>query len=177
MGIFQLIDYVRIDICQHIGAIMNNFLSDELLQDSLIDEMIREDILGGQDLEGLQKNGFFAYEGSSRSGIYSMEKQAYILSAILPPATKRSAPFPRVTPLGNICSMIPSAIKNWQISFHNFNSCHTLGVSLAQAFLAHSRMIANELVDTGVAQSLEDVNTVLQLGFISSLWPQRPWSI
>ena len=47
MGLFQLMDYVGLDVCRHIGQIMGSYLPGEALQDSLIDHMVAAGILGG----------------------------------------------------------------------------------------------------------------------------------
>jgi 3-hydroxyacyl-CoA dehydrogenase len=58
MGIFQLIDYVGIDVVSFIMNVMNPFLPDEDLHSDLLDKMITLGIKGGQFSDGSQKDGF-----------------------------------------------------------------------------------------------------------------------
>ncbi len=168
MGIFQLIDYIGIDICQAIGGIMNRFLPGELFQDALLDKMVADDILGGHTPEGAQKNGFFSYEGGK--SIYSLEEHAYV---------------PLEAACDKILGHFPEGHASWkhlqhdlkrneklENYFQNLNQSDTVGAALAQEFLQNSCKIAEQLVETGVAQSLDDVDTVLQLGFFHLYGPQ-----
>ncbi|MCE5318454.1 MAG: 3-hydroxyacyl-CoA dehydrogenase family protein [Parachlamydia sp.] len=182
MGIFQLLDYVGIDICKLICEIMNSFLPEELFQelfqDSLIDEMIADDRLGGQYPDGSQKNGFFAYEGPKRIAIYSPEEQAYVpldgthwISA----CDKLLGSYPGDHASWKHLVNDPERSQKLSRYFQNMEhlSTHqsTLGVSMAQGFLQNSRQIAQLLVSKGVAQSLEDVDTILQMGFFHLYGP------
>ena len=62
MGIFQLIDYVGIDVCQYIMSVMNPYLPDEDLHSDLLDKMMEAGVKGGQNSDGSQKDGFLKYE-------------------------------------------------------------------------------------------------------------------
>ncbi len=55
MGIFQLIDYVGIDVVQFIMKVMNPHLADENLHSDLLDQMLELDVRGGQMSNGAQK--------------------------------------------------------------------------------------------------------------------------
>lgn len=173
MGIFQLIDYVGIDICQHIGEIMNRFLPGELFQDALIDKMIADDRIGGQYPDGSQKDGFFAYEGSKRTAIYSLEKHAYIpLDGIH--CDKLLGPYPSGHASWKHLVNDPDRTQKLARYFQGMEQLSKLGAAIAQGFLQNSRQIAQELVNKGVAQSLEDVDTVLQMGFFHLYGPNTP---
>ena len=68
MGIFQLMDYVGLDVCQHIGHIMRTYLKDPSLKVELIDRIVKNGVLGGQNPDGTQKNGFFSYQSTRYRG-------------------------------------------------------------------------------------------------------------
>jgi 3-hydroxyacyl-CoA dehydrogenase len=78
MGIFQLIDYVGVDVCQYIMSVMNPYLPDEDLHSDLLDRYISLGVLGGQFADGSQKDGFLKYEKGRPAGIYDPEKKAYV---------------------------------------------------------------------------------------------------
>jgi len=58
MGIFQLIDYVGVEVCSYIMSVMNPKLDNEDLHSTLLDTMISQGITGGQYSSGAQKDGF-----------------------------------------------------------------------------------------------------------------------
>jgi len=168
MGLFQLIDFVGLDICQHIGAIMSRYGDSEtLFEESLIDEMVAEDLLGGQLGDGSPKNGFFAYTGSERQALYSIEEHAYIplKQELFKRCDQLLGPFPEGHASWKHLQRDPEKGQKLRHYLHNLLSSDTVGASLAQAFLNQSRATANQLVANGTAASLQDVDTVLKLGF------------
>lgn len=173
MGIFQLIDYVGIDICNHVGQIMNRFLPGELFQCNLIDKIISDDRLGGQNPDGSQKDGFFAYKGSKPTAIYSLEEHAYVpLDGTH--CDKLLGPYPCDHASWKHLLNDPERDHKLSRYFQNMDQLTTLGAAMAQGFLQNSRQIAQLLVSKGVAQSLEDVDTVLKMGFFHLYGPNAP---
>ena len=71
MGIFQLIDYVGIDVVQFIMKVMNPHLPDEDLHSDLLDKMMDLGVKGGQKSDGSQKDGFLKYEKNKPVAIYN----------------------------------------------------------------------------------------------------------
>ena len=115
MGIFQLLDYVGIEVCQRICKIMSEYLPNELFQDPLIDRMVEEGIVGGQYPDGPQKDGFFQYEGPVRKGIYSFVTQGYVAlnNPQLKSLTEREiGPLPKGHETGSKCSTSPTCLKS-----------------------------------------------------------------
>jgi len=79
MGIFQLIDYVGIDVCQDISRIMTTYTSTGSTFDfPLLGSMLGQKISGGQYGDGRQKDGFFHYEQGKPFKVYSQQDQAYV---------------------------------------------------------------------------------------------------
>lgn len=164
MGIFQLMDYVGLDVCQHIGHIMRTYLKDPSLKVELIDRIVKNGVLGGQNPDGTQKNGFFSYSKHAIQGIYSLQKSSYIpLSDIHVDHVLGDLP------KGHLSwkAMQKEANKTFLLKsyFENLNAQNTWGSELAQDFLHHSFAIANKLVADGVAASLSDIDKVLIHGF------------
>ncbi|MFN3555108.1 MAG: 3-hydroxyacyl-CoA dehydrogenase family protein [Bacteroidales bacterium] len=172
MGIFQLIDYVGVDVCSYIMSVMNPWLKDEDLHSALLDKMIEQGVLGGQNYDGSQKNGFLRYEKGRPTGIYNPSTQSYEdMEAI----AQRCQPM-----LGED----PKALKPWKAVvgdarkeeylkgyFADLKNLQTLGGQLAVEYARNSRNIGLKLVQDKVAFSNEDVNTVLLTGFFHAYGP------
>lgn len=157
MGIFQLMDYVGLDVCQNIANIMRIYLPDPSLHDDYLDELIQAGIKGGQNSDGSQKNGIFQYNSHSIVGVYDLDVKKYI-------------PIPK--------SMIEQLDYSWK-SLQRDNERHkkihahfkklfqeeTLGSTLAKEYLLYSQKNCKHLVERKIADKLEDVDVVLQNGF------------
>ena len=158
MGIFQLIDYVGIDVCHKVSGIMSEFLKSHL-QNPLIQEMVEQGKFGGQYPDGSQKEGFFNYQDHMPTDIYCLKDQAYMKPTwelgALPEGHMPWKKLQRV-------SKRDAILENY---FNNLFQQNTFEAQLAKEFLLKSHEIAQNLVKDGVAQNLEDVNTVLRSGF------------
>ena len=69
MGIFQLIDYVGLDVCQCILGVMNARLPAQALHSALLDRLLEQGVKGGQHHDGSQKDGFLHYEQGRPTGV------------------------------------------------------------------------------------------------------------
>ncbi|MFN2396859.1 MAG: 3-hydroxyacyl-CoA dehydrogenase family protein, partial [Bacteroidales bacterium] len=65
MGIFQLTDYVGIDVVQFIMSVMQPHVEKENIQSELVDIHLNNAVKGGQYAYGSQKDGFFRYAKGS----------------------------------------------------------------------------------------------------------------
>lgn len=168
MGIFQLIDYVGIDVCQHIAAIMSRFLSPSNFNEAFIGAMLNAGIKGGQHGDGSQKDGFFRYDKGKIVAIFDLQHKEYI--SCIGEQWENN--------MTNKIGLVPEGSFTWKELnkdehrkekireyFRHLWRERSLGAELAQEFLGESRAIAYELVGTGVANSIEDVDKVLELGF------------
>lgn len=178
MGIFQLIDFVGIDVCVKIGKVMQTYLPDFIFEEPLMDTMISEGKMGGLHPNGSQKNGFFQYDRHEPIGIYSPDEKIYFPFAEGVWSTK--ADF--------YLGKIPEQYVSWKnlqnnpkknealsLYFQALLSMNTPGADLSRSFLINSREIAQNLVKTGVAQKMEDVDTVLKNGFFHLYGADSPW--
>ncbi len=159
MGIFQLFDYVGIDVLHRVMQIMTRYL-DIAFHGDLIDHMVAAGRTGGQHPDGSQKDGFFQYKGHAIDKVYDVEKNAYV---DLP---------------GDLIGELPEGHLPWKTMgkeknrdellktyLRNLFELNTPTARLASSHLLKSRDIARELVSDGVARSIEDVNTVIMNGF------------
>lgn len=167
MGIFQLIDYVGIDVCQKILGIMHTYLNDETLHAEIIDQMVKIGVFGGQNSDGSQKNGFFQYDSKGIKGIYSLSKNQYLpinevwmekIDTSLGKLPEGYIPWKKL-------QFDPLKKEKIEHYFKALSNSITLGASLAKDFLFNSDIIAQNLVKEHTADSIEDVNQVLMNGF------------
>ena len=165
MGIFQLIDYVGLDVFSSILQVMTRHIEGETFHADLIDRMVAKDVLGGQYPHGSQKDGFFQYEGRRPVGVYALNGEEYVpfQDGVLD-RTRRA-----LGPLGNIgwkdLLNAPTRDRKVRDHFASLASLDTLGSRLTMAYLSASRRIGEKLVSDSVAESPEDVHTVLTSGF------------
>ncbi len=172
MGIFQLIDYVGIDVVRFIMAVMNPHHKGENLHSDLLDKLFDQGVKGGQNPDGSQKDGILKYEKGRPIAIYDPEKKEYILISEF---NKKCD-----TLLGD---MAPS-YKTWKAInfsknkvemltkyFKELSGMTTLGAILAKKYNARSNKIGKQLVSSGVANNNGDVNTVMLTGFFHAYGP------
>jgi 3-hydroxyacyl-CoA dehydrogenase len=168
MGIFQLIDYVGVDVCRFIMKVMTEHIQGETLKDDLLDRTAGAGVMGGQFASGAQKDGILKYEKGRPAGVYDLKKGGYALFAEgdwtkkldekLGPEPSGHAPWR---------ALLMDAKKGEKLAayFANLAETDTLGGELARAYLVRSQEIGQKLVDDGVANSEDDVNGVLVNGF------------
>ena len=166
MGIFQLVDYVGVDVVQLILKVMDPHFPDETLFSPLLDKLNSLGAKGGQNPDGSQKDGFLKYEEGKIAGVYDPDKKDYI------PVQDFK------TKVNEKLGQLPEGMLTWkeliknpdkealvEKIFSNMASMETLGAKLAIEYGTRSKEIGLQLVDGKVAQSEKDVNTVLLTGF------------
>lgn len=172
MGIFQLIDYVGIDVVSFIMGVMNPFLPDEDLHSDLLDKMIGLGVKGGQFSDGSQKDGFLKYEKGKPLAIYDPATQTYVAISLFKEKCDKW--------LGDI----PSSLMPWKAAvkvkdkdqtfgkiFSDMKGMETRGAKLAVEYGQRSNAIGRKLVADKVAFNEADVNTVLLTGFFHAFGP------
>jgi 3-hydroxyacyl-CoA dehydrogenase len=167
MGIFQLIDYVGIDVFQCILKVMRTHLGDNSLRSRLVDKMVKEKVLGGQYADGSQKDGFLKYERNRPVGIYDVRKKEYFLinEEWKKRLEKKMGPLPDGFAPWRALLMDSKKEEKLEAHFRKLETMDTMGAELAINFLKKTKEIAQSLVTSGVANSADDVNAVLMNGF------------
>ncbi len=173
MGIFQLIDYVGVDVFQCILGVMDQFIDSEKLHSDLIDKLMEKGVRGGQNSDGSQKDGFLKYEKGRITGVFDLAKGDYV-------STEENWSKPLDEKLGGL----PDAHFPWKALtrdpqkgeklaayFEKLNQGDCLGCRLGQTYLKRSKAIGEQLVSMGVAAKPEDVNGVLLNGFFHLYGP------
>lgn len=171
MGIFQLMDYVGIDVVQNIVKVMSRYLSDQKFNTSLIDAMVSRGIKGGQNGDGSQKDGFFVYEKGQPVQVYDLDKHHYIPYV----ASAKIKEMPKGHEPWKVLSKDKNRNEKLHDYFANLWGEHSTPAKLAIHFLENSRKISHKLVHDGVAHSVKDVDTVLQNGFFHLYNVDAPW--
>lgn len=168
MGIFQLIDYVGVDVYQCISETIAGYIKGEDLKDDLLAKMTEKKVLGGQFADGSQKDGFLKYEKNRPAGIYDPEKGQYKMfdpKGWSGELDKKLGTFPEGHAPWRSLLVDPKKGEKLSVYFKNLKASDTMGAKLARAYLKNSKEIGDFLVKTGVAQSAQDVNDVLLNGF------------
>lgn len=171
MGIFQLVDYVGLDVCQSILSVMTSYLKKDL-SSPLINLFMTAGIKGGQNPDGSQKNGFFQYEKHKISGYYSLVSKSYVPIPTMDFRKVATGVFADYSPWKEINLQVAN-LKNdyFKNYFKALFASKEKNAQTACQYLNASRKIAEELVSSGVAAKMEDVNKVLMLGFQHAYGP------
>ncbi len=166
MGIFQLVDYVGVDVCKFIMQVMNPYFEEENLHCNFLGKMFDLGIKGGQFSNGSQKEGLFQYEKGAISAVYDIDKKEYVELETISAKIK--------TELGELPDEKISwgsmrRIKNKEEVlgeyFEKLSRMETTGAELANTYLAKCKSIGELLVENGTAKSADDVNKVMMNGF------------
>ena len=172
MGIFQLVDYVGLDVCQFILQVMNARLQGGALHSPLLDRITSMGILGGQFADGSQKDGFLKYEKGRPSGVLDPEKKTYVPFADLAPkCDEKLGPLPSQAKPWKQVIAAPDKGNILDAHFRQLREMRTLGAELAKKYGRRSKDIGLGLVKDKVAAKDDDVNTVLLTGFYHAYGP------
>ena len=172
MGIFQLADYVGLDVCQSIFRVMDERQPGAGLRSPFVDRLVAAGILGGQHADGSQKDGILKYEKGRPAGVYDPEKKAYVpFTEIGPRGDERLGPLPASAKPWK--AVMQTADRNAYLEsyFRELRAMNTFGADLARAYGRRSKAIGLGLVRDGVAEREQDVNTVLLTGFYHAYGP------
>jgi len=173
MGIFQLIDYVGIDVCRYIMSVMNPYVKKgENLHSELLDKLTEMGVTGGQFADGSQKNGFLKYEKGRPVAIFNPDTKEYVpFTQFQAKCDENLGPMPQSFQPWKTVIASPDKDTQLKTFFNELNGMNTLGAELAKTYGKRSREIAKKLVTDNVAKCEADVNTVLLTGFYHSFGP------
>jgi len=179
MGIFQLIDYVGVDVFKFILDVMNRYLPGQGLQSAFIDTLFERKVLGGQNPNGSQKDGILRYAKGRPAAIYDLDAGDYV--ALDPNGWTASA--------DEQLGALPEGFRPWKAllmakdrkealaaHFQDLSQMDSLGSRLGIDYLKASKEIGEKLVSDGVATSVEDVNGVLTNGFYHLYGPVNEYA-
>ncbi|MDO9578132.1 MAG: 3-hydroxyacyl-CoA dehydrogenase family protein [Candidatus Cloacimonadales bacterium] len=172
MGIFQLIDYVGVDVCSFIMGVMNPYLADEDLHSPVLDKMLELGVKGGQFSSGAQKDGFLKYEKSRPVAAYDFETKQYVdFSEFQAKCDAKIGAIPKTQKPWKAVNFDKKKLDILEDYFQELNETNTFGGKLAVDYLNTSKQIGWKLVNMNVAKTDDDVNTVLLTGFYHAYGP------
>lgn len=173
MGIFQLIDYVGVDVVKFIMQVMNPHLPDEDLHSDLLDKLMDMGVKGGQRSDGSQKDGFLKYERGKPVAIFNPDTDGYVeIDGFAAKCDEKLGALPQ--------SWKPWKAVNFsrgkkeamlEAYFNELNGMDNTGAQLAKKYNTKSNEIGEFLVSSGVAKTIDDVNTVMLTGFFHAYGP------
>ena len=172
MGIFQLIDYVGIDVVQFILNVMNPFVNDENLHHEILDKMMLQNVKGGQKSSGAQKDGFCKYKGGRITAIWDTHKQTYVdLEEFQTDCDELMGHIPESAVAWK--SIVRNKKKDAILAgfFNDLKSSSDLGATIAVKYGKRSKEIGEKLVSDKVSNEVDHVNTVMLTGFFHAYGP------
>ncbi|SDC04677.1 3-hydroxyacyl-CoA dehydrogenase family protein [Williamwhitmania taraxaci] len=172
MGIFQLIDYVGIDVCSYILSVMQPYFPQEDLRSPYFDMLIAQGIRGGQQSSGAQKDGIFKYEKGKMVGIWDTNLKEYVaIESFQTRCDERLGDLPTTHQPWKVVNFSPEKEALLVAYFNELRTIDTTGAQLAKYYLQRCVEIGKELVANGVANNEQDVNTVMLTGFYHAYGP------
>ncbi|HNX51346.1 MAG TPA: 3-hydroxyacyl-CoA dehydrogenase family protein [Thermoanaerobaculaceae bacterium] len=174
MGIFQLIDYVGVDVFQLILSVMRRHIPAPELHSDLVDLYLELGVKGGQTSSGAQKDGFFRYEKGRPVAVFDPNRREYVPcepDGWCKAVEARLGPHPDPAMSWKALQRDRDKDAKMRTYFAHLKETDTLGAELARRYAAASRAAAERLVEMGVARRPEDVNSVLTLGFFHLYGP------
>jgi 3-hydroxyacyl-CoA dehydrogenase len=172
MGIFQLVDYVGIDVVQFIMSVMKPHITRETIHSPLIDQHLNDIVKGGQYPDGSQKDGIFKYEKGQITAVYDPGKKRYIpVSEFSEECDEYLGELPADWQPWRKINRNPEKNEILKKYFENLRLSKKTGALLAREYLAKFREIASDLVKNKVAFKFDDVNAVLIYGFHHAYGP------
>ncbi|MBN2541441.1 3-hydroxyacyl-CoA dehydrogenase family protein [bacterium] len=173
MGVFQLIDYVGVDVFWAIFDVMSEHIPDPTLKNDILNKMMDMGVKGGQNPDGTQKDGFLQYKRSRPIGVFDMESKQYIPmeGAWKENLDSKLGPMPEGWQPWRAMLIDPGKDAKLEKYFANLRTSDTMGAKLGVKYLERSKAIGRMLVDTGIANTDKDVNDVLLNGFFHIYGP------
>jgi 3-hydroxyacyl-CoA dehydrogenase len=172
MGIFQLCDYVGLDVVKFIMSVMDSYIDKETIQSSLVEKMLAHDAKGGQNPDGSQKDGFFSYSKGKITGIYDLGKKRYV--GIEDPSVlvnEHLGPMPTSWMPWKQMVRHPHKGSLLGVYFDELKTKTNPGAIMALDYLKRFREIGMNLVKDKIAFKFDDVNAVLVYGFHHAYGP------
>lgn len=172
MGIFQLIDYVGIDVCSFIMKVMNPYFEDEELKCEFLERYLQEGIRGGQKSDASQRDGIFQYQDSEIIGYYDFTEKKYQPLDEIESKTKEFLGESYEEEISWDLLKFDRGLGNTlQNYFGDLFKTNSNAAKLSYDYLSKCKTIGEFLVENETAKVAEDVNMVMQLGFYHHYGP------
>jgi len=172
MGIFQLVDYVGVDVVSFIMSVMNPHHEDEEISHKMLDKMLEQGVKGGQHSNGAQKDGFLKYKGGRPVAVWDTHKQEYIeLEKFQDECEEMMGSLPESSVAWKSTLRMKNKEEVLGAFFSDLKKLDTLAAKMAVKYGRRSKVIGEQLFNSKVAHSTDDVNTVMLTGFFHAYGP------
>lgn len=172
MGIFQLIDYVGVDVVSFIMSVMNPHHPDEEVSHHLLNKMLEQGVKGGQYSSGAQKDGFLKYKGGRVTSIWDTHKQEYVdIDKFQEECDEMMGAIPDSSVAWKSTLRMKNKEEVLGAFFNDLKALDTLAAKLAVKYGKRSKAIGEQLHHSEVANNTDDVNTVMLTGFFHAYGP------
>ncbi len=172
MGIFQLCDYVGLDVVQFIMQVMDPYMDKETLHSPLLDDIVKRGIKGGQNPDGSQKDGFLKYEEGRVTGIYNIYTGIYNpVDAVKSEVNEYLGSLPKTFKPWKEILQSEHKEQELEACFKELKTLDSTGARLAVNYGLNSKNIGLQLVTSGVSENNDNVNKVLLTGFYHAYGP------
>jgi len=172
MGIFQLIDYVGVDVVSFIMSVMNPHHEDEEISHKMLDKMLEQGVKGGQHSSGAQKDGFLKYKGGRPVAVWNTHKQEYVeIEKFQDECEEMMGSLPDSSVAWKSTLRMKNKEEVLGAFFNDLKQLDTLAAKLAVKYGRRSKAIGEQLFNSKVAHSTDDVNTVMLTGFFHAYGP------
>ena len=172
MGIFQLLDYVGVDVTRFILDSMQPSFPNETLSHTALNQLLDKEVKGGQYANGSQKDGIFKYEKGRIKEVYDLDAQKYVATEII--EVECAAMLGELPSLKVYWKSVVRDKNKAEVLKKFFEELHQIngvGANIAVAYGENSKAIGQMLFDSNVAESTADVNTVMETGFFHAYGP------
>ncbi len=164
MGIFQLCDYVGLDVCNSIMQIINSRINEHICSD-LITDFLQNNIKGGQDKNGVQKNGIFNYENNNIIEIYDFSLKKYIEISSFENSIKHKIGFKKQ--VVDWRSLLKNKDKEMIMNTHfsSLKASNSIIDTISIEYGNELCKIGENIISNGIANNSNDINEVMINGF------------
>jgi 3-hydroxyacyl-CoA dehydrogenase len=170
MGIFQLIDYVGIDVCAFITRVMNSYLP-ETINGEALEDLLAQDVKGGQESGGVQRDGLFRYEKGKPIDVYDNSKSGYVAINTVKEEINNYLNSLSTEYTWKALSRDKHVAEKLQNHFSALHQSNSKGAALAIEYLEAMKGIGQQLLESGATTVPEDINKVMMLGFYQLYGP------
>jgi len=163
MGIFQLMDYVKVGVCQDILEIMNKYIQEDL-HSSLIDKVVE------------QEKTFYSKDGilDPLSGKYNLLKVGEKDTEWVVKAKEELGAVPKSCLKWNpALAKDPKLLDKLVNYYQDLKASNMQGAKIAVRYLEKSYEIAEKLVNDKVIVSMDVINGILKTGFYHLYGPSE----
>ncbi|WP_439183873.1 3-hydroxyacyl-CoA dehydrogenase family protein [Carboxylicivirga taeanensis] len=175
MGIFQLVDYVGIDVCVLIMKVMNTYLDEEIAS-PLLSGLLEKGVRGGQHHDGSQKAGLFSYEKGRPVELYDLDADKYI--PIEAPALEADKYLSVQTKVYSWNQLNRSKYREQHLkeTFEQLAQEDSRGTQLLKTYMTAMKTLGLQLKEDGVTASTDYVNAVMMNGFYHLYGPVNDYN-